>query len=144
MDDRSSIWMIDHPYWWSIIHTDDLSSIWMICHPYGWSIIHIHDPWSKWTGHGPDGSNMARTGRCSSSNILRVTKDIVKTFTLRDFHVMFVIFDIFSKCRFIFVADIDFIIFLINIHKYPFYSFPGAPYCPPYCPRGPVGPALTP
>ena len=42
-DDRSSIWMIYHPYGWSIIYMDDRSSIWMIYHPYGWSIIHMDD-----------------------------------------------------------------------------------------------------
>ena len=57
----------------------------------------MDDPWSIWTIYdpngpdmvqmGPDGSDMARTGKNSSSNILRVMKRHVKTFALRDFHI---------------------------------------------------------
>ena len=59
----------------------------------------MDDPWSIWTIYdpngpdmvqmGPDGSDMARTGKNSSSNILRVMKRHVKTFALRDFDIFF-------------------------------------------------------
>ena len=56
---------------------DDPWSIWMIYAPNGPDMVQM----------GPDGSDMARTGRNSSSNILRVMKRHVKTFALRDFHI---------------------------------------------------------
>ena len=81
----------------------------------------MDDPWSIWTIYdpngpdmvqmGPDGSDMARTGRNSSSNILRVMKRHVKTFALRDFHILFSDFCFFQNCEFIFFANLIFSIF---------------------------------
>ena len=66
---------------------DDLSSIWTIYDPNGPDMVQM----------GPDGSDMARTGKNSSSNILRVMKRHVKTFALRDFHILFPIFVFFKN-----------------------------------------------
>ena len=49
-------------------------------------MMQMDRPWSEWVRMGRIGIAMARTGRDSSSNILRVMKRHVKTFALRDFH----------------------------------------------------------
>ena len=79
----------------------------------------MDDPWSIWTIYdpngpdmvqmGPDGSDMARTGRNSSSNILRVMKTHVKTFALRDVHIFcfFPICDFFKNVG-LFFRELDF------------------------------------
>ena len=58
----------------------------MIDHDDPW-MIQMDRPWSEWVRMGRIGIAMARTGRDSSSNILRVMKRHVKTFALRDFHI---------------------------------------------------------
>ena len=55
----------------------DLSSIWTIYGSNGPDMVQM----------GPDGSDMARTGRNSSSNILSVMKRHVNTFALRNFRI---------------------------------------------------------
>ena len=76
---------------------------------------HDDQPWSMDDPNGPSmvwmgriGIPMVRTGRYSSSNILRSHEDTVKTFTLRDFHIVFVMFDMFSKCWFMFFGEFCF------------------------------------
>ena len=65
----------------------------MIDHNDPW-MIQMDRPWSEWVRMGRIGIAMARTGRESSSNILRVMKTHVKTFALRDFHSFFDFFKI--------------------------------------------------